>query len=127
MKEHYERHVEAAGRAAGDPRHEEWTSDLDDGRSFVFDNTLDRPRREHEAIGVLRRNSRASEAVAPHAVTRRDGVAGAGNDEHLSQCRSVLDISGLLEEICLDPATRLAKPLRDIEYAELSQRPDVGR
>ena len=69
----------------------------------------------------------AAQPVAPDAIASRDRVAGARDHEHLSQCRPVLYVSSLLQQVGLDPATCLAKPLRDVEDAELSEGPNVGR
>ena len=111
--------VDAPCGAFRDPGHEEWTPDFDHAGLLMLDDPPNRARRQHEAVRALGRDPRAAQPIAAHAIAGRDGVASARDDEHVPERRSGLDILRLLQQVCADPATRLAKPLRDIQDAEL--------
>src|SRR5579872_2390287 len=105
-----------------DPRHQEATANLDNRRRLVMDDSTDRARREHEAIGALRGYAGTAQTIAANAGSVGDGITRARNDEHLSKIRPRFDVSRLLDEIGAHATARLAEPLCDVQNTDLGLR-----
>jgi len=120
--ERHHRRVESASRKPHDPGDEARAPHLDHVGVLVQDDPPVRPGGEHEPVRRLAGHRRPLQPVAPHTVTLGDGIAGAGEHEHLAKRGARLDVLRLLPKVGTDPSRGLTVELCDVEHAQPRRR-----
>src|SRR5258708_39830482 len=115
MEERHERYAQLFAFGDHVPGSERGTADLDDVGSFVGEDSPAGGTIEEESIGRLPWYGEGSHPVAPHPITLRHCVAGAGHHDCLANVLRPLDVPRLFGEVSANAAARLTKELRDVQ------------
>jgi hypothetical protein len=85
-----------------------------------------RSRGQHEPIGLLRGDRRATKPVTTHAGRFQNLVSTSWDYQHLSKRGISLNVPGLLEKVCADASGGLTEKFRDVQDSERTRAQRCG-